>query len=48
MVNGKLVKIIFNALSIVQVWESIFENDAHNIVSKRGWIFLNQNKDDNN
>lgn len=34
------MKVIFNALAIVQVWELIFENDAHKIVSKRGWIVL--------
>jgi len=31
------MKRFWNALSIVQAWKAIFENDAHEIVSCKGW-----------
>lgn len=43
---GKFLKTLFSreAIAIFSISE-LFTHDAHNIVSKRGWILLNKDED---
>ncbi len=44
----KIIKLLFDSLAITQI-SNLFNDDAHFIVSKKGWIELeklNQNKDE--
>lgn len=44
----KIIKLLFDSLTLTQI-SSLFNDDAHFIVSKKGWIELekiNQNKDE--
>ena len=37
-------KIFLQVFGVRQMYEAIFKNDAHNIISKRGWEVLSKNK----
>jgi hypothetical protein len=40
--------LLWNSFALSIVWNFMFENDAHHIVSKRGWYMLHKNYGDKN